>query len=408
MRILILSQWFDPEPTPRGLAFAKALLEAGNEVEVITGFPNYPGGRIYPGYKMKWRTREVIDGVVINRVALYPSHDQSALKRILNHVSFFISSCLYGIFCTKKPDIIYVYTQPILVGLSGTIISFFKRTPFIIDIQDMWPDSLRATGMLKQEWALSIVDKICNLIYRRASNIVVLSPGFEQLLIERAVPADKIQVIYNWCDEQSITSLNTPVNNKVLEKKYFNVVYAGTMGKAQALDAVISAAQKIAQTNPMIKFTFIGGGVEKDKLQKTVENQSVKNIHFLPKVPTNEIGSILCESDVLLVHLKDDPLFEITIPSKVQAYLHIGKPILIAVKGDAADLVLAANAGINVEPENTSALMEAILQLSELPTDQLEEMGHRGARFYKEHLSMQVGVAKFLSAFNCLVSSKTN
>ncbi|STY27996.1 glycosyltransferase, group 1 family [Legionella wadsworthii] len=403
MRILILTQWFDPEPTPRGLAFANALKQAGNDVEVITGFPNYPGGKIYSGYQMKWRKREYHNGILINRVALYPSHDQSALKRILNYGSFFLSSCLYGIFFAKKADIIYVYHPPITTGLSAAIIGFLRRTPFILDIQDMWPDTLRATGMLNKKGLLTIIETMCQWLYKRASRITVLSPGFKQLLIQRNVPAEKIEVIYNWCDEETIVNSTLAPAETYLKKENFNVVFAGTMGKAQVLDAVLLAAKKVSEINPRVNFVLIGGGIEKERLQQMAVDQSIKNIHFLPRVPTHEIGSILRASDVLLVHLKDDPLFEITIPSKIQAYLAIGKPILIAAKGDAVNLVLTAKAGMNTEPENVSRIAETVLQMAELSPSKLTEMGSQGAHYYKECLSMNVGVANFLKMFHYIV-----
>lgn len=398
MRILILTQWFDPEPTPRGLAFAKKLQQQGHDIEIITGFPNYPGGKIYPGYKLKWRKREIIDDVVINRLILYPSHDQSSLKRILNHVSFFISSFLYGVFFTKKPDLIYIYSQPILVGLSGALISFFKKTPFVIDIQDLWPDSVRATGMLKQEWMFAVIEKLCKWIYKRAAHIVVLSPGFKKLLVQRGVSEQKIDILYNWCDEQTLVDCKN-TSSDLLNKEYINIVFAGTMGKAQALESVIFAAKKVAELNTRIRFVFIGSGVEKDKLVELSKRELLNNIDFLPRVSGREIGSFLMASDILLVHLKDDPLFEVTIPSKIQAYLCMGKPILIAVNGDAADLILAAKAGISAQPEDVDSIANAALSMAELPSEKLAEMGQQGALFYSQFLSMDVGIIRLVKIF---------
>ncbi|MNE41437.1 putative glycosyl transferase [compost metagenome] len=156
-RVLLLTQWFDPEPTFKGLVFARELVAQGFEVEVVTGFPNYPGGKLYPGYRIKLIQREVIDGVTVTRLPLYPSHGQSGIGRVLNYISFAASSLLYGLFGAKKPDVIYAYHPPLTVGIAAAFIRLLRRVPVVYDIQDMWPDTLRATGMFSNEKALRIV-----------------------------------------------------------------------------------------------------------------------------------------------------------------------------------------------------------------------------------------------------------
>src|SRR5690606_2008039 len=204
IRILLITQWFDPEPTFKGMVFARELVKQGFKVEVLTGFPNYPGGKIYPGYKIKLFQKESIDGVTITRVPLYPSHDKGALGRALNYMSFALTSMLYGLFFAKRPSVIYAYHPPLTVGISAAIIRFFRRAPMVYDIQDMWPDTLRATGMLSNERVLRGISRACDWVYKKADQLVVLSPGFKRLLIERGVPESKIEVIYNWCAEYSM------------------------------------------------------------------------------------------------------------------------------------------------------------------------------------------------------------
>ncbi|WP_338014903.1 glycosyltransferase family 4 protein [Pseudomonas cavernicola] len=230
-RVLLLTQWFDPEPTFKGQVFARELVRQGFEVEVVTGFPNYPGGKLYPGYKLRLLQREQIDGVQVTRVPLYPSHDQGAVGRVLNYVSFAAASLCYGLFGAKRPDVIYAYHPPLTVGITAALIRLFRRVPVVYDIQDMWPDTLRATGMLSNEKALKVVSAVCDWVYRRANQLVVLSPGFKRLLIERGVPEGKIEVIYNWCAEDSLATplgsvpVSFPGNDK------FRVLFAGNMGK---------------------------------------------------------------------------------------------------------------------------------------------------------------------------------
>lgn len=405
MHILFLTQWFDPEPMPRGLAFAKSLRDAGHSVEVITGFPNYPGGKLYPGYKLQWRQREIMDGITVNRVPLYPSHDHNALKRILNYGSFAFFSCLYGLFFAKKADVMYVYHPPITTAVSAAIISFFRRTPFVLDIQDMWPDTLRATGMLTSPKLLNIIDALSRWSYRRAAHITVLSPGFRRLLIERNIDAAKIDVVYNWCDDKLVA--HDGVNKYQLEMdNRFNIVFAGTMGKAQALHSVLSAAKQVEQINPNIQFIFVGSGIEVASLKDSAQAQQLKNVLFLPRMPMNEVGRVLHAADLLLVHLKNDPLFEITIPSKTQAYFSMGKPILMAVKGDASHLVQAANAGFCISPEDPQAMASSILTIAALPLHTLKEMGANAKHFYMEHLSLVKGTVTFEAIFKKLQFDK--
>lgn len=398
MKILLLTQWYDPEPTFKGQTFARALHDQGHDVQVITGFPNYPGGNVYPGYRIKWLQREMIDGVQVCRVPLYPSHDGSGVGRALNYISFAAASSLFGVFAARRPDVIYAYHPPLTVGMSAALIGFFRRTPVVYDIQDMWPDTLKATGMLNNPRALSLIGRICQWVYRRASALVVLSPGFKQLLLERGVAEEKISVIYNWCDAAALTNPQSHQAPAAMQGR-FNVVFAGTMGKAQALDAVINAAALVAARNPAVQFVFVGGGVDVDRLKSLAQQKSPSNVLFLPRMPMNEVGNVLNGADVLLVHLRDDPLFAITVPSKTQAYMAVGKPLLMAVRGDAADLVKEAGCGEVTTPENADELAAAVLRLASLPKSELDAMGKRGAAYYNNELSIDIGVERFLRVF---------
>ena len=201
----MLTQWFQPEPTFKGLPLARALRDRGHEVEVLTGFPNYPGGKLYPGYRVRpWR-RETIDGIRVNRVALYPSHDRSGLGRILNYLSFGASAALIGPWLVRKPDVIYVYNLVTLV-FASRLLRLFKGCKSILDVQDLWPESVAGSGMMKSRILLGVLDRWCRAAYRHADRLIVLSPGFKRHLVTRGVPEDKIDVIYNWCDETALPS----------------------------------------------------------------------------------------------------------------------------------------------------------------------------------------------------------
>jgi colanic acid biosynthesis glycosyl transferase WcaI len=391
-RVILLTQWFQPEPNPRGIVFARELVQRGYEVEVITGFPNYPGGKVYPGYKIKLIQREEIDGVQITRLPLYPSHGGSALKRLFNFVSFAISSTLYGILFAKKADIMHVYQPP---GVAAALIRLFRRFPVVYDVQDMWPDTVAATGMIQNQAILSFLYHLCQWVYRTVDKISVLSPGFKQLLIKRGVPPEKIEVIYNWCDE---TALNAPIGT--VPKAFpgsekFNILFAGTMGKAQALDAVIEAAEIVQARAPQVNFVFVGGGIEVEHLKALAGQKQLHNVIFIPKVPMDEVGAMLHQADVLLVHLKNDPLFEMTVPSKLQAYLAVGKPILMAVAGDSAAIVEESQCGLTARPENAQSIANAAMALSQRSPQELQAMGNAGKEYYRATMSLDVGVESF-------------
>lgn len=395
MRILIISQWFDPEPTFKGLLFARELQRLGHDVEVLTGFPNYPGGRLYDGYRIKAFQRECIDGIPILRVPLFPSHDSSARHRLLNYLSFAITATA-GVFFVRRPDVAYIYHPPATVGLPALAMKWLRGVPFVYDVQDLWPDTLSATGMINSGTALAIVGGWMQRIYRASAHVVVLSRGFSTALSNRGVPAEKLRIIHNWADESQINLRpSSPERGRELgfEGK-FNIVFAGTMGKAQDLRTVLSAAGMLLD-EPTARFVLIGGGVEVDELQREATSMGLTNVVFLPRRPIHEIGEFLGLAEALLVHLKDDPLFEITIPSKTQAYLMAGRPLLMGVRGDAADLVLQAAAGLTFEPGQPEQLVAAVRSLMAMSNVDRSNLGANGAAFYRESLAMAAGVRRF-------------
>jgi colanic acid biosynthesis glycosyl transferase WcaI len=407
MKVLFLTQWFDPEPIFKGLPFARALRDRGHEVQVLTGFPNYPEGKLYPGYRLRLMQREVMDGIEVIRVPLYPSHDSSALRRVANYVSFALAASLIGSWAVRRADVMYVYHPPATVALPAIVIGTLRGIPFVYDIQDLWPDALAATGMVKSGFLLRLVDWWCRMTYGMADRIVVLSQGFKRVLVQRGVEEAKVEVIYNWAEEGAAAAAppNASLSPDALPGP-FNVVFAGTMGKAQALETVLQAARIVKGSDPDVRFTFIGGGTEVERLLDLAREMQLDNVVFEARRPMSEMGAVLGAADLLLVHLKDDPLFAITIPSKTQAYMAAGRPIVMAVRGDAAELVKRADAGVACPPEDPEALAKRIIELRRLPWERLEEMGQNGREFYKRELSIQVGVGRFEELFRLVISGR--
>lgn len=404
MRILLLMQFFDPEPQPRGLVFAKALKNAGHEVEVLTGFPNYPGGKIYEGHEVSVHRKEDHDGVVVHRVALYPSHDRSAVRRIANYGSFALSAAFVGPSVVTKPDVVFVYHPPLTISVPAATLKLLWGVPFVYEVQDLWPDTLRATGMIDRAQVLAIIGWWARQVYRVADRVTVISPGFRNLLIERGVRPDKVEVVPNWTEEDRFT---LEPRDPALVKTYglegrFNVMFAGTMGIAQGLDAVLDAAKISQQRTPRAQYVFVGGGVDKARLEAQSQELGLDNVVFLPRQPLEAMGRILPLADALLVHLRDDPLFAITVPSKTQAYLWAGVPVIMAMRGDAADMVEAAKAGVVCTPEDPASIADAVHDLASRSDDALRELGRSGRAYYDEQLSLRVGVQRYINMFQRL------
>lgn len=388
-RILYLSQWFWPEPATRGLKVAHDLQAKGYEVEVLTGFPNYPSGKLAPGYRLAPYKCDPIEGVTVHRVFLYPSHDRSSFGRALNYLSFFLSALLFCLFRSGRFDLIYVYHPPITTGLAAALAGLVRRKPFILEVQDLWPDSVAASGMAATGDLARILDPVCRFVYKRAALVLGQSEGMAERLVERGVPPERADVFFNWADEEAARANGLHDTASLNFKGRFNFVYAGNLGVVQALEVLIEAAHSLEASAPCIQLTLIGEGAERARLEALVRERGVRNVQILPGVPPSHIGDVLAAADVLVVHLKDDPLFEITIPSKTQFYLAMGKPILIGVSGEAARIVTRAEAGIAVPPENGEAMAEAMLHMANLPRAELNAMGERGQATYRSRFAFK-------------------
>jgi len=379
----------------------------GHQVTAITGFPNYPRGRIYPGYHIRWRQWESRDGVCVLRVPLYPEHSHSGLKRALNYASFALSASTIGAALCGPADVMWVYHPPLTVGLPAWWIGLLRRIPFIYEIQDMWPETLAATGMVHSARALNVVGRVAQFIYRRAAAITVISPGFKRSLIGKGVPAEKIHVIPNWADED----IYRPVErDEALAREHgllnrFTVIFAGTLGAAQALDTVLEAAAKL-HDYPAVQFVLIGDGIEVERLKQQTAARQLDNVRFIGRQPVERMPTFFAWADALLVHLKRDPLFEITIPSKTLAYLACGRPILCGVAGDAAEVVHEAQAGLIFPPQDAGALAQAVRELLALPIERREALGRNGRAAFERQYTRAVLVKKYEELFEQVVKNK--
>jgi glycosyltransferase involved in cell wall biosynthesis len=358
----------------------ETLQAKGHDVIVLTGFPNWPEGKVYPGYKIRLWQKETIGGVPIVRMPLYPEHSSSKIRRILNYLSFVISACLLGFFLIRRPDVIHA-VQPPTTCFPACFLSRLWRIPFTYEVQDMWPETLQATGMVNNQRILSIVSKYCHWSYAKAAAIRVISPGFRENLISKGVPSEKIYFISNWVDTDFYKPRPPDINlsERFGFKGRFNILYAGSIGLAQGLETILEAAV-LLQDLPDIQFVLAGDGLALPSLEENIASREIKNVKFLGRQPMHLMPDLYALADVLLVHLKDDPLFRITIPHKTLTYLSAGKPILTAVEGDVAEVINSNHAGLTCPPGNPDALADTIRKFYNMTLNERETLGENGRK----------------------------
>lgn len=399
MKISIVSQWYDPETGSAGVpaSIARALVARGHSVSVVTGFPNYPYGRIYPGYRVSWRASEVRDGVQVTRVPLYPSHEARAVRRMLSYLSFAVSAAVLGWSRLRRADVVLVYSTPATVVLPALLVRWTARVPYVLLVQDLWPETVTASGFLPASLRTvveAVLHPFCDLAYRFASAIAVTSPGMSDRILARRVSRLAPVLVTNWADE-SIFGQREPrpeVVGSLGPWRPFTAMYAGSLGEVQGVEVLIEAAELLRDRDD-VELVVVGTGVLEAELRRSVADRGLDNIRFLGQQPLDVMPDLLQRSDVQIVTLKDLPLFRLTLPSRIQVALAMGRPVVGAVAGDAADLLTAAGAGFVVPPGDAAALARAVQRLADLPAEQRAELGRRGRSYYEEHLSERAGSA---------------
>lgn len=388
MRVLVVTPVFPPEPREIYLELAQAFKAAGHEVEVLTGFPNWPGGKLYPGYTQRLIHREIIGDIETTRLPIFPNHSPGGIKRVINLLSLPASVFFLAPFAVRRPDHIHIVQQPFLV-LAIRPLAFCWRAPLTMEVQDLWPDTFAATNTIKSAKALTVLDKVCSCAYRICTRIRVISPGFAEKLITRGVPVNKIREIPNWIDEVRHKPLNTSESNSNLAfPEGFNVLYAGSVGLPQALVVVLNAAEELHDRSD-IYFIIAGDGVEKQALESEAKTRKLDHVLFVGSFPQLQMGSLYKQADALLVHLAANPLWEITIPSKIVSYLAYQKPILAGLTGDGKKVIEETRSGIVFTPGDGKSLAYAVRQLADMSTDQRQQLADAGRHAAENRFSIR-------------------
>jgi colanic acid biosynthesis glycosyl transferase WcaI len=398
MHILMMAQHFAPEEVSGAVLateLATDLVERGHTVSFVTCAPNYPQGRVFPGYNNRMLAREMWQGVRVVRTWSYISPPIGFWRRLLNYGSF-STTTFYGGMAAGKPDVILSYSPPLPLGVSAWALSHLWRVPWVLRVEDLYPDAAVAAGVLHNRQAIGFFYALEKWLYRRASHISLISEGFRQALLAKGVAAEKLSVTPVWADPQAVMPLprqNAFRANQGLTDE-FVVMYAGNLGHASAMEDVIEAAFHLRERED-ICFLMIGEGVKKVSLQQFAADRGLTNVRFLPYQPREAFADMMAAADVSLVTLNAQSSGT-SLPSKTFNIMASARPILAVTPNDSdiARLVVTADCGVSVLPGAPKQLAEAILALQNGGT-RLAEMGRNGRRELEAVYSRQVCVAQY-------------
>jgi glycosyltransferase involved in cell wall biosynthesis len=388
LRVTFLTHYFPPEVGPaqtRLHELAKRLIAAGEAVTVVTGFPNYPAGEIFPSYRGKRLMEDSYDGIRVLRTWVFATRSRGFIGRLLNYFSFPIFSLL-AVRKLGPTDIIYVQSPPLFTGLAALWFSRLKRAPYIFNVSDIWPQSAVELGVLRNRFAIRLAEWLERHIYRGASRITVPTPGILERLVARGVPRDKIFLLTNGVDTAAynVTSPDRELAQRLGLNGHKVFMYAGLHGLAQGLDVILEAAK--LTRNPDVLYVLVGDGADKAALVAKAQAEGISNVRFLPIQPTSTLPALLNLVYATVIPLRRLDLFKAALPSKLFDSMAAGRPIVAPLWGEAAALVEAAACGLVVEPEDARAVQEAVEKLAADPA-LAQKLGEQGRRYVVEHFN---------------------
>lgn len=385
-----IAQYFTPEPYLKDIQFIKDIKNKGWNPVVITGFPNYPSGIIYSDYKNRFFSEEVMDGVRVIRVYTYADHSLSAFKRALNYFVFGLFASLAVLKYGKRDSFYYILQSSPFVVFCAWAVKIFKRnSKILLDIQDVFPENIRVSGFIKSPWIINLLDfSLNNFYYKSFDLFVTVSESFRNIVSKKKIGVERILTLYNWSMVERNSS--SEIISYHFDNDGINIVYAGNIGVHQGLSKLYIGMVNVIKENPTIHFHFFGDGTDFEVLKNLVGTN--RNIILHGRVSSLEIGKYLENSDVLFLHLIKDPIYECIIPSKLQAYVEVGKPILGGLEGEARSLITENTLGEVFEPENLLDFQKATLRISSLEINHISEIKQRSVNLYAEKFSRKAGV----------------
>ena len=386
VHVLFLTDNFPPEvnaPASRTYEHCREWVKAGHRVTVITCAPNFPTGKVFPGYRNRLWSRETIDGIEVVRVWSYITANEGFLKRVLDYQSFMVSATIASLF-VRKVDVVIGTSPQFFTACAAYAVGLVKRRPWIFELRDLWPESIKAVGAMKSGRAIAWLERLELFLYRRAAAIVSVTESFKRNLIGRGIDGSKIEVVTNGVD---ISRFQPRPKDGALVAELglegaFVAGYIGTHGMAHALETLLEAADRLRDSG--VVFLFLGDGARKQALRERAQELGLENVRFIDSVKKDDVARYWSILDVSVIHLRKTELFTTVIPSKLFESMGMGLPILHGVEGESADIVRAEGAGIPFEPENAEALCEAIHRLRAHPDEmrRYREACLAGARNY--------------------------
>ena len=350
-------------PASRTYAHCKVWVEQGHDVTVITGIPNFPRGKAFPGYRNRLYQKESMDGIEVIRVWTYMTNNKGLIRRSLDYLSYGFASFFAGLFI--KTDTIVATSPQLFTAVSGRFLSLVTRKPWIMEVRDIWPESIVAVGALHNRTLIKILEVIEKGLYASASKIVVVTKSFRKTIISKGISPDKIHIIKNGVDQ--IFQLNgqiheVPAALQEIKGKNnpFILGYIGTHGMAHGLDFILEAAHKCKSN---VQFVLIGDGARKEDLMRKKESLNLSNVHFFDQIPKSDVPSFLGAVDAAIIPLRKSALFKTVIPSKIFEAAAMGIPILLGADGEAKELLVRYNAGLAFESENPDDFIDKVREL---------------------------------------------
>lgn len=401
MRIGLLTQWYDPEPGPAALpgTLARGLVARGHQVSVLTGFPNYPTGRLPQGWRMSRVRRQVEDGVSVTRVALYPSHDGSTVRRMANYGSFGASALVNGLSALRGADAVWVNYSPITVAPAMLAARHGLGVPMVCHVADLWPDTLTAGGFAPAHPVLGRVvdgalDAWCDAMYSASELVTYIAPGVHDVLRRRGVPESKLAYAPMWAEESTFSPADDVTARDGMAWRAalgigddeIVVLYAGALGHAQGLRTLVDAAGAV--DDPRLRVVIVGSGTAEDELRSRAEPLGHR-VLFPGRVPQSQMPVLMAAADVCFVGLSTTPLSRITMPSKTQATLASGKALLVAADGDVQQATRDSGAGWAVDSGDVRGLTDAMRAVCQSGRRGLAERGRAGRRYYEREFGLQ-------------------
>lgn len=388
LRILFLSQYFPPEsnaPAIRVSEMTCRWASDGHDVTVLTAFPHHPAGVVPASYRGHLVMRESAQGVRVERTFIWAAANKGRIRRILSYLSWMASAMLLGIWRTPRTDVVIATSPQFLCAVAGLWLARWKRAPFVLEIRDLWPDSILAVEALRDGPVVGLLRRVEGFLYRSADAIVIVSPGFRRHIESFGVAPSRISVVPNGIDPEVFAP--GPCSDSIYREHGVQaetrILYCGTVGMAHGLEIILDAAERLRE-EPGVAFVVAGDGARREELSAEARRRNLKSVHFVGMQPRVRIGDWLRGASAVLVHLRRTPLFETVLPSKLFECMGCGRPVLLGVAGLAAEVVTEADCGWVLTPGDAAALVERIRQLR-IDPGEAERRGRRGRAFVEVH-----------------------